>query len=224
MSALANSGCPRARALSSSRACHGDLRVRRNRPPEHSDDKETSDLHPASGGNMRKVSVLLLLCFLLLLGSAVQGQSTSGVNDAELNGNYAFSFSGIHGNASVASTYAAVGRFTADGAGNITNGELDTNGVGIGTFVAQAFTGTYSIGADHRGVMTFTGPGGSLRFAFAMLANGNAHLIEFDASGGAGTRSSPAISKTLSRARNTAGSTVKATFGAARVDTATNRL
>jgi len=37
------------------------------------------------------------------------------VNDAELNGNYAFSFSGIHGKASVASTYAAVGRFTADG-------------------------------------------------------------------------------------------------------------
>src|SRR5258708_13840147 len=151
---------------------------------------------------MRKVSVLLLLCLLLLLCSAVQGQSSSGVNDAELNGNYAFSFSGIHGNASVASTYAAVGRFTAEGAGNITNGELDTNGVGIGTFVAQAFTGTYSIGADHRGVMTFTGPGGSLRFAFAMLANGNAHFIEFDASGGAGTIRSGAIQKANSTADN----------------------
>ena len=173
---------------------------------------------------MRKVSVLLLLCFLLLLGSAVQGQSTSGVNDAELNGNYAFSFSGIHGNGSVASTYAAVGRFTADGAGNITNGELDTNGVGIGTFVAQAFTGTYSIGADHRGVMTFTGPGGSLRFAFAMLANGNAHFIEFDASGGAGTIGSGTIEKADSSAYSTAGITGDYAFGAGGFDNANNRI
>ena len=173
---------------------------------------------------MRKVSVLLLLCFLLLLGSAVQGQSISGVNDAELNGNYAFSFSGIHGNASVASTYAAVGRFTADGAGNITNGELDTNGVGIGAFVAQAFTGTYSIGADHRGVMTFTGPGGSLRFAFAMLANGNAHFIEFDASGGAGTIGSGTIEKADSSAYSTAGITGDYAFGAGGFDNANNRI
>src|SRR5258708_11056758 len=120
----------------------------------------------------------------------------------------------MHGNASVASTYAAVGRFTADGAGNITNSELDTNGVGIGTFVAQAFTGTYSIGADHRGVMTFTGPGGSLRFAFAMLANGNAHFIEFDASGGAGNIRSGTIEKADSSAYNTAGITRRYAFGA----------
>src|SRR5258708_19597726 len=97
MSALANSGCPRARALSSSRAWHASLPVRRNRPPHHSDDKETSDLYPASGGNMRKVSVLLLLCFLLLLAPAVQGQRTTGVTDPTLNGNYAFTFTATLG-------------------------------------------------------------------------------------------------------------------------------
>jgi hypothetical protein len=172
---------------------------------------------------VRKPYFLMLLCFLLFLGSSVKGQSTSGVNDAELNGDYAFSFSGVHGNGSVASTYAAVGRFTADGAGNITNGELDTNGVGIGTFVAQAFTGTYSIGADHRGVMTFTGPGGSLKFAFAMLASGNAHFIEFDASGGAGTIGSGTIEKSDTAAYSTAGITGDYAFGAAGFDNANNR-
>src|SRR5260221_4615273 len=134
---------------------------------------------------MRKLKILLMVCLTIMLGAAAQAQTGGGVNASELSGNYAFSLSGIRGNGSVSAPFAAVGRFTADGAGNLTNGELDANGVGT-TFVAQAFTGTYSIGADHRGVMTFTGPGGSLKFAFAMLANGNAHVIEFDATGGAG--------------------------------------
>jgi len=173
---------------------------------------------------MRNLNILVMLCFMLFFGTAVQGQSTSGVNDAELNGNYAFSFSGIRGNASVSSVFAAVGRFTADGAGNITNGELDTNGVGAGTnFVAQAFTGTYSIGADHRGVMTFTGPGGSLKFAFAMLASGNAHFIETDASGGAGTIGSGTIEKADSSAYGTARIAGDYAFGAAGFDNANNR-
>jgi hypothetical protein len=173
---------------------------------------------------MRKLNILLMLCFTLLFASAVQGQSTSGVNDGELNGNYAFSFNGIRGNASVSSIFAAVGRFTADGAGNLTNGELDTNGVGVGTnFVAQAFTGTYSIGADHRGVMTFTGPGGSLKFAFAMLASGNAHFIEIDASGGAGTIGSGTIEKADSSAYSTARIAGDYAFGAAGFDNANNR-
>jgi len=173
---------------------------------------------------MRKLNILLLLCFMPFFASAIYGQSTNGVNDGELNGNYAFSFNGIRGNASVSSVFAAVGRFTADGAGNITNGELDTNGVGVGTnFVAQAFTGTYSIGADHRGVLTFTGPGGSLRFAFAMLANGNAHFIEIDASGGAGTIGSGTIEKADSSAYSTARITGDYAFGAAGFDNANNR-
>jgi hypothetical protein len=172
---------------------------------------------------MRKLNILLMLSFFTLLrGSGVQGQSGSGVNDGELNGSYAFSFSGIRSNGSVSSAFAAVGRFTADGAGHLTNGELDGNGVGT-TFVAQAFTGTYSIGADQRGVMTFTGPGGSLKFAFAMLANGNAHMIEFDASGGAGTIGSGTVEKADSSAYSTARITGDYAFGGAGFDNANNR-
>src|SRR5262249_14283948 len=104
---------------------------------------------------MRKVNVLLILSFAGVCASAVRGQTNSDVNDGKLNGNYAFSFTGHKGNGSVSSVFAAVGRFTADGAGNLSNGELDANGVGTGTaLVAQPFTGSYSIGADNRGVMT----------------------------------------------------------------------
>ena len=104
---------------------------------------------------MRKLNVRLVLCLALLFASTVQGQTNTGMNNAELNGDYAFTFSGISGNGTVSSVFGAVGRFTADGAGNVTNGELDTNGVGGGA-VAQTFTGTYSIGADNRGVMTLS--------------------------------------------------------------------
>ena len=173
---------------------------------------------------MRKLKILLMVWLALLLGAGVQAQTSGGVNAQELNGNYAFSFSGIRGNASVASVFAAVGRFTADGAGNLTNGELDTNGVGVGsTLTAQAFTGTYSIGADQRGVMTLTGPGGSLKFAFAMLASGNAHMIEVDVTGGSGTIGSGTVEKADASAYSTARITGDYAFGAAGFDNAKNR-
>ncbi len=102
---------------------------------------------------MRELNVQLIMCFALLFAatsgagcasqtpsagcsgqcatSISQGPTNPAVNnDAELNGNYAFTFSGITGNGSVSSVIATVGRFTADGAGNLTNGELETNGVG----------------------------------------------------------------------------------------------
>ena len=173
---------------------------------------------------MRKLKILLMVWLALLLGASVQAQTGGGANAHELSGNYAFSFNGIRGNASVASVFAAVGRFTADGAGNLTNGELDTNGVGVGsTLTAQSFTGTYSIGEDQRGVMTFTGPGGSLKFAFAMLASGNAHIIEFDATGGSGTIGSGTVEKADASAFSTARITGDYAFGAAGFDNAKNR-
>src|SRR6266481_5908002 len=120
---------------------------------------------------MRKLNALLILCLALLFASTVQGQTNSGVNNAELNGDYAFTFNGITGNGGVSSVFAAVGRFTADGAGNL-NGELDTNGVGAGApAVTQSFTGTYAIGADNRGVMTLNIGGRFAKFGFAMTAN-----------------------------------------------------
>jgi hypothetical protein len=122
----------------------------------------------------------------------------------------------------VSSVFGSVGRFTADGAGNLTNGELDTNTVGGGG-AAQSFTGTYSIGADNRGVMTLNFSGSSAKLAFAMMANGNAQFIEFDASGGAGTIGSGTMEKADTTAYSTARITGDYAFGASGFDDANNR-
>src|SRR5260370_32606922 len=93
---------------------------------------------------MRTLNALLTFCFAVLFTSAVQGQTDTGVNNAELNGNYAFTFSGISGNGSISSVFGAVGRFTADGAGNLTNGELVTHGVSAGAGSPQSLRATYA--------------------------------------------------------------------------------
>src|SRR6266487_4045361 len=170
---------------------------------------------------MRKLNALLILLFALFFASAVHGQT--GGNDAALNGNYAFTFTGISGNATVSSVFGAVGRFTADGVGNLTNGELVTNGAGAGATSAQVFTGSYSIGADNRGLMALNFSGSSAKLAFAMLANGNAQFIEFDASGGAGTIGSGTMEKADTTAYSTARITGDYAFGAAGFDNGSNR-
>ena len=177
---------------------------------------------------MRKLHPLLLLCFTAVFASTVRAQS-SGVNNAELNGNYAFNFNGftvyvmgVNGSSVV---FASVGRFTADGIGNLTNGEMDSNGIGPGSVLtAQPFTGTYTIGADHRGKMTLNIAGGTATLAFAMMANGNAQFIEFDAIGGVGTIGSGTMEKSDTTAFNTTKIAGDYAFGFAGFDSSSNRM
>jgi len=171
---------------------------------------------------MRKLIALLIGCFVLVLTSTVRAQNAPGVSNAELNGDYAFTFNGFSGNLATSSIFGAVGRFTADGAGNLTNGELDTNTVGGGG-AAQSFTGTYSIGADNRGVMNLNISGSSARLAFAMMANGNAQFIEFDAGGGSGRIGSGTMEKADTTAYSTARIAGDYAFGAAGFDNGNNR-
>src|SRR6266436_1003070 len=194
---------------------------------------------------MRKPNILQILCFVLLFavisGAGCASQTSSGagcagacdpppvsgppstaVKNGALNGNYTFTFSGLTGNGGVSSVFASVGRFTSDGAGNLTNGELNTNEV-AGARAAQSFTRTYSIGNDNRGVMTLNFSSSSAKLAFAMLANGNAQLIEFDASGGAGIIGSGTMEKADTTAYSTARITGDYAFGAAGFDTGNNR-
>jgi hypothetical protein len=197
--------------------------VRFSHGPYVRDKTTDSIVHPASGGKMRKLSALLILCFALLFASTVQGQTNTGVNNAALNGNYAFTFNGLTGNSGGSVVFAAVGRFTADGAGNVTNGELDTNGVGPGAqLTAITFTGTFAIGADNRGVMTLAIPGGA-KLAFAMMANGNAQFIEIDAAGGTGTIGSGTIEKVDTTAYSTSRILGDYAFGVAGLDDSNSR-
>jgi hypothetical protein len=103
----------------------------------------------------------------------------SGVNNSELNGQYAFLLSGFDAGGPV----AIGGEFIADGAGHLTNGLQDVNRTS-GVSTSQAFTGTYAIGADNRGTLTI----GTATFAFSVgsITSGVAakgHIIEFDATG-----------------------------------------
>ena len=174
---------------------------------------------------MRKLNVLLITCFMLSLVSTVRAQSTPGVNNAEMNGDYAFTFNGMTTGGGGASTvFAAVGRFTADGAGNLTNGELDTNSAQPQERAsALTFTGTYAIGADQRGVMNLNIPGGGT-LAFAMMTNGNAQFVEVDAAGGTGTVGSGTMEKVDTAAFNTAKITGDYAFGFTGLDGFNDRI
>lgn len=86
----------------------------------------------------------------------------SGPNDSELKGPYAFLFQGYDDVLLGVLAYqtGSVGSFTADGAGLISKGEMDSNhqnSVATGNTVnSRTFIGSYTIGSDHRGLLTIT--------------------------------------------------------------------
>src|SRR6202795_765287 len=173
---------------------------------------------------MRKLLTLGIAFLALFSAGAIRAQGTVGINNAELKGDYAFTFNGMTtGGSGGWASFAAVGKFTSDGAGNLTNGVLDTNGVGVPEkLIDQAFTGTYSIGADNRGVMNLNIPGGG-KLAFVMMANGTAKFVEIDASGGNGTVGSGSMEKADITAYSTAKIAGDFAFGVAGLDLSNNR-
>ena len=173
---------------------------------------------------MRKLQILGIACLALLSATAIRAQGTTGANNAELKGDYAFTFNGMTTGGGGGSTpFAAVGRFTSDGAGNLTNGVLDTNGVGLPEkLIDQAFIGTYSIGADNRGVMNLNIPGGG-KLAFVIMSNGTAKFVEIDASGGNGTVGSGSMERADTNAYSTGKIVGDYAFGVAGFDLSNNR-
>lgn len=104
--------------------------------------------------------------------------SSGGGGTALLNGNYTVEFSGFN----TAGAVVIGGSFHADGAGNISAGVEDVTTTAGHT--NQAFTGTYTLGADDRGTLVFSSLAGSPTYAFAIDSTGaHGRLIEFDTSG-----------------------------------------
>ena len=96
-----------------------------------------------------------------------------------LNGSYAFEFIGYNSGGLVVSA----GTFSADGNGNLTAGLEDSNAIS-GSPATQTFTGTYTLGTDGRGTLTFKLPGSTPVYAFSIDSFGiNGRMIEFDSSG-----------------------------------------
>lgn len=108
--------------------------------------------------------------------------AAANVNDSLLSGNYAFEFSGFNSSGAV----VVAGSFIADGKGNITNGLEDFDSI-QGPPKSQTFTGTYTLGSDNRGVLSFASGAPSSVFATYSLAvdstGAHGRFIEFDQTG-----------------------------------------
>lgn len=105
----------------------------------------------------------------------------SGVQSGSgLNGIYVFSLTGFDGSG----RFATAGTITADGNGNISGGTFDfIDPAGPSSPGAALGPSTYSItSGSSLGTMTiaFPSPYGTRTFAFSIMLNGNANLIEFD--------------------------------------------
>ncbi|MGI4758664.1 MAG: beta strand repeat-containing protein, partial [Janthinobacterium lividum] len=127
--------------------------------------------------------------------------------NALLNGPYAFLFQGYDDVVVGVLAYqtATVGSFTADGAGAVNSGELDSNHQGSNpagnTVASQNFLGSYTLGADLRGSLTITrlntdgSAAGTTTYALALKAPvapattvSTGALIEYDGNQTAGTK------------------------------------
>jgi hypothetical protein len=134
----------------------------------------------------------------------------NGAGPGTLKGNYAFSFMGYNGSNS--SHVLMAGAFNADGAGNITGGELDLNdgtgetnvrcGGANGPQQQLITTGsTYSIQPNGTGTMTIVTNAATYNFTIAVRSDGSGTLIQDNtdpATRGSGTIAVQATGVTLS--------------------------
>ena len=134
-----------------------------------------------------------------------------------LNGNYVFSFTGFQNGNRV----LQAGSFTSDGAGNITNGLMDSNS-SSGVHTSLPFSGTYSIGSTNTGSMTLVIPAlGTFTYQVATPAGGTIRFIQ---NGNAGNQGTGYIRKLTSTTAITLAQLAKSwSFGGTGADAAASR-
>jgi hypothetical protein len=115
-------------------------------------------------------------------GSTITPPPPAGnFSNASLNGQYAFSMSGVDLNSGA--YLARIGSFAADGQGHITSGLEDLLDLGSGTPASQLTfsNGTYQIQANGRGliILNVTG-GGSLQLSASLQSNAYGYVMQSD--------------------------------------------
>jgi hypothetical protein len=106
---------------------------------------------------------------------------TGNFSNASLNGQYAFSMSGVDLNSGA--YIARIGSLAADGQGHITSGLEDVLDLGSGSpaSLVTFSNGTYHIQANGRGliILNITG-GGTLQFSASLQSNSQGYLVQTD--------------------------------------------
>jgi len=137
-----------------------------------------------------RFAVFIALTVVLMALAGCGGGATlsfpppmGGFTNANLNGPFAFSYTGSDG----AGFLAVAGSFQADGSGHITSGLQDINS-GFGIHTNAAITGTYTVRADGRGSANLNSPAGNSVIDFVLVSAGHALITRFDANAsGSGT-------------------------------------
>lgn len=120
------------------------------------------------------VVAVSLLSFLAGCGGSSNNPTPQGnFSNANLSGTYAMSFSGSGANG----FFAVAGMITADGAGNITGGQMDINDAGLPAPVNTTVTGTYNLHADGRGVAGLVTSAGNFSLVFVMVGGNSRALV-----------------------------------------------
>ncbi len=125
--------------------------------------------------------------------NAQDASTFAGTPLSALDGTYVFDFAGVHGSNGL----SQIGEFTADGAGNITEGSIDINDGGTlsqfqiagsksGCIPAPSTLSTYSISSKGRGTLTMNtltaacAAGPALTLNFYVVSRGTAKFVGTD--------------------------------------------
>lgn len=112
--------------------------------------------------------------------SAPSGGNNAGFSNSSLKGTYVFSDNGVNSNAV---SFAVVGVFTADGAGNISSGTEDYFDDSGNQVQNQTIDGTYSVNTDGRGQLNISGSStGAAVYRFIMQSPSAASFFQFSTS------------------------------------------
>jgi hypothetical protein len=110
------------------------------------------------------------------VAGSIKKQDTTAFSLAAISGNYA---TGMSGAGTTGLTFGLGGRFTADGLGNISAGDLDTKGPGL-VAAGTAFTGTYTVAANGRGTSTLTVGTSVIHQAFYVVSANELIMVSTD--------------------------------------------